>query len=206
MCAGKCKCVDCLNYVGSQALIDKRRKMKDHRGAEMAMRIADEAWKGGTHSAPRGLNPRGLKPSPVGAQRAPPLPPMHPMMQPSPSPHHHRGQPPPPPHPHYMMGPPMGYSPMGMPPAVTPAYGRGATARGQAHPGSTRRNEAFKGEPMVDPTRQQQPQYRQQQYGRTPKTVTPRTPGVRIGFDPHSSKKKRKLGPGEKVSNFVVRP
>ncbi|KAI2494967.1 cation transmembrane transporter [Fragilaria crotonensis] len=28
MCGNKCKCVDCLNYVGSQALIDKRRKIR----------------------------------------------------------------------------------------------------------------------------------------------------------------------------------
>ena len=103
MCATKCKCVDCLNYVGSQALIDKRRKMKDHRGAEMAMRVADEAWKGRPQSGPHGLNPRGIKPSPAASRggRGHPMPMPH-MMQPSPSPHH-RGPPPP----HYM-GPMMG--------------------------------------------------------------------------------------------------
>ena len=47
MCSGKCKCLDCQNFVGSQALIDRRRKIKDHRGADLAMRTADEFWKGG---------------------------------------------------------------------------------------------------------------------------------------------------------------
>jgi len=46
MCGNKCKCVDCSNYAGSQRLIDKRRKMKDTKGAEFAMRMSDEAWKG----------------------------------------------------------------------------------------------------------------------------------------------------------------
>lgn len=165
----------------------------------MAMRIADEAWKGGKpHSAPRGMNPRGLKPSPAVSQRGPPMPMPH-MMQPSPSPRH-RGPPPPPP-PHYMgpmaMGPPrMGYSPMGMPP-MTPGYGRGS-AKKPSPPSSTRRMEAMRAEPpKADPKKQQQqpPQHP----GRIPKTVTPRTPAVRLGFDPHSSKKKRKLSLGEKV-------
>jgi hypothetical protein len=195
MCASKCKCVDCLNYVGSQALIDKRRKMKDHRGAELAMRVADEAWKGRPQSGPHGLNPRGIKPSPAASRggRGHPMPMPH-MMQPGPSPHH-RGPPPP----HYMgpmMGrgpppppPPMRYSPMGMPP-VTPGYVRGSK---HTMPRSGLRPEATKMEPptKVDPKKQQ---------GGTPKTVTPRTPAVRQVFDPHSSKKKRKLRPGAKVS------
>ncbi|KAL3811258.1 hypothetical protein ACHAXA_003357 [Cyclostephanos tholiformis] len=36
------------NYVGSQALIDRRRKIKDHKGAETAMMSAEQAWKGNT--------------------------------------------------------------------------------------------------------------------------------------------------------------
>lgn len=51
MCGAKCKCVDCSNYAGSQKLIDKRRKIKDQRGAELAMRVAEQAWKGNQHSA-----------------------------------------------------------------------------------------------------------------------------------------------------------
>lgn len=56
MCSTKCKCLDCLNFVGSQALIDRRRKIKDHRGADLAMRTADEFWKGGRSG---GLDPQG---------------------------------------------------------------------------------------------------------------------------------------------------
>jgi len=44
-CAGKCKCADCKNFQGSQALIDRRRKIKDNRGAEKASRSSDELWK-----------------------------------------------------------------------------------------------------------------------------------------------------------------
>eukprot|EP00984_Skeletonema_dohrnii_P016158 scaffold7119_cov112-Skeletonema_dohrnii-CCMP3373.AAC.5 len=46
VCGGNCKCEGCKNFVGSQALIDRRRKMKDTRGAEIAMRESEEAWKG----------------------------------------------------------------------------------------------------------------------------------------------------------------
>jgi len=40
-CGDKCKCLDCLNYIGSQALIDRRRKIKDHKGAEKALAAAE---------------------------------------------------------------------------------------------------------------------------------------------------------------------
>lgn len=188
MCGNKCKCVECLNYVGSQALIDKRRKIKDHRGAEIAMQIADDAWKG--KHAPRGMTPRGMRQaSPPGSHHGPQMA-MHPhqMMQPSP-PLHQRGPPPP----HYM-GPMMGhahmgYSPMGMPP-VTPGYVHGK----QMMPSAGRRPDASRSVPYVGPRQQS-----------TPMLTTPRTPLVRSRFDPHSSKKKRKLSPGEKVSTCIAR-
>ena len=126
-------------------MIDKRRKIKDHRGADFAMRIADEAWKGKHNVPPLGSSglptsaPRGRgRPSPsppIGssdphhphqlAHLMPPIPPH--LMHSSPG-HHHpshvpRG-PPPGAAPHYMghpqmlMGHPhMGYS---MPPASAP--------------------------------------------------------------------------------------
>jgi len=47
VCGNKCKCVDCLNYNGSQALIDRRRKIKDDTGANLAMKSSDELWKKG---------------------------------------------------------------------------------------------------------------------------------------------------------------
>jgi len=46
VCGGNCKCEGCKNFVGSQALIDRRRKMKDTKGAEIAMRESEQAWKG----------------------------------------------------------------------------------------------------------------------------------------------------------------
>ncbi len=46
VCGGNCKCEGCKNFVGSQALIDRRRKMKDTKGATIAMRESEEAWKG----------------------------------------------------------------------------------------------------------------------------------------------------------------
>ena len=46
VCCSKCKCVNCKNFVGSQALIDRRRKIKDHKGAEIMIRSSEKAWKG----------------------------------------------------------------------------------------------------------------------------------------------------------------
>ena len=54
VCGSKCKCVNCKNYVGSQALIDRRRKIKDHKGAETAMMSAEQAWKGNIPEMTRG--------------------------------------------------------------------------------------------------------------------------------------------------------
>jgi len=130
MCGGKCKCVDCMNFAGSQKLIDKRRKIKDQRGAELAMKVAEQAWKGPQQSSARkmpvarpavhGMRPM---PSPVATPGGRMPMAMSHMMHPSPS-GHHSGHPY-----HYnrpmMMGHPhMGYSPMGMHPHVSPSgYG-----------------------------------------------------------------------------------
>jgi hypothetical protein len=46
LCGSKCKCENCSNYSGSQSLIDKRRKIKDVSGAQYAMQISEENWKG----------------------------------------------------------------------------------------------------------------------------------------------------------------
>lgn len=48
MCGSNCKCVDCKNYLGSQQLIDRRRKIKDPKGVELAMSAQPpdpNAWK-----------------------------------------------------------------------------------------------------------------------------------------------------------------
>jgi hypothetical protein len=171
--------VDCLNYGGSQALIDKRRKIKDQRGADFAMRVADEVWKGQPGgprkpTAPRPSMQQQPQPSPANA-RFPPH-----TMHPSP-----RG--PPPGYPtHYMhqglmMGPPMGgpmagmgYSPMGgmAPSGYYPPMPHGGEMHGMYPP---------------------PPQQRLAEQSAPPKiTATPRTPAVRVKFDAASSRKKRK--------------
>jgi len=179
MCGGKCKCVDCLNYGGSQALIDKRRKIKDHRGAEIAMRVADETWKG-KHGPPPNLTPRHnpMQSPPQTGHRHPPhvLHP-HSIVHPSPS-VHGRGHPPQYMPPHYM-GAPMGYSPMGGPHG-TPNYMRGKPVMRIRHSG---------GRPTPQP-----PSYAEARKPRLePTPKTPRTPAIRLAYDPKTSKKKRKL-------------
>jgi len=204
MCGSKCKCVECLNFVGSQALIDKRRKIKDHKGAEFAMRSADDAWKGrhgppGPHG-PRNPNgpPRVLGPMPTHQTSGRPPhsmgrpPPGH--MPPSylqPSPHHPHGPPRGPHHPpymgpppHHMMGPPpphMGYnhgSPPGMPPVGTPGYAPTSKPTPRTDERLRPGLSAARGKFNVPPQQQ------------TPVLATPRTPAVRRRFDPHSSKRK----------------
>lgn len=189
MCGSKCKCIDCLNFIGSQALIDRRRKIKDHRGAELAMRSADEAWKGGR------LDQQGGK---VGSMRNHPIQPPHSVSFPSPAPPHRMGMPgmppmmhhsPPPPGPHgpppHYMGPPMmmghphmGYSPMGMHP-TPPPYPMHGTDRPPAESEMDRRRHAF--------------------HIPTPVLSTPRTTAIRKGFDPQSRKKKQKASKDEPV-------
>ncbi len=125
-CSDKCKCIECKNYVGSQQLIDRRRKIKDHKGAEMAMRSSHDAWK-------NGLNPNAAltstsRPPTVYPSPAPRIGQaigMYPMTMITPSPpggavrpgsmpHHFMGR-------SQMVMASVGYSPLGMQP-VTPAY------------------------------------------------------------------------------------
>lgn len=48
ICGPNCRCINCKNFVGSQALIDRRVEIKDHRGVEIAMLPTPEyqAWTG----------------------------------------------------------------------------------------------------------------------------------------------------------------
>lgn len=262
MCGNKCKCVDCLNYVGSQALIDKLRKIKDHRGADFAMRLADEAWKG-KHGRPSSTTPATRRlPSPAPSRATQHhMPPQH-MMPP---------------------GPYMGYpypSPMGgghaapqfarsdsrstasrpssrsenkkapsardpirpsskellakataqrprasppppaesnKPPAVTPATTTTTTAVNTESPSSTPAPSIPVNEQPAAPIKATVPIKMEPDVEMTDQVVktaaptpapkaaaaTPRTPGVRLGYDPYSSKKKRRLRPGEKEASFA---
>lgn len=192
--------MDCLNYAGSQALIDKRRKIKDQRGADFAMRVADEAWKGKAPGPPGNSGQKPAPPHPSSASRRRPIPspmgpgrlgpPPHHMMHATPRgppPHHHPSHHHPHPHymghPHMMMGPPIGYSPMGMP--MTPAgYPPHPDAHGMYPPPPGPPPSSRKHAPLAPKSV-------------TPAMTTPRTPAVRIQFDPATSRKKRKLSSGE---------
>eukprot|EP00339_Tiarina_fusa_P025740 CAMPEP_0117049734 /NCGR_PEP_ID=MMETSP0472-20121206/34343_1 /TAXON_ID=693140 ORGANISM="Tiarina fusus, Strain LIS" /NCGR_SAMPLE_ID=MMETSP0472 /ASSEMBLY_ACC=CAM_ASM_000603 /LENGTH=1100 /DNA_ID=CAMNT_0004763257 /DNA_START=351 /DNA_END=3653 /DNA_ORIENTATION=- len=204
ICGGKCKCVDCLNYAGSQALIDKRRKIKDQRGADFAMRVADEAWKG---RVPHGAKKPPPQPAPAAAAssssrrlpspgRRPPS--GHHMTHPSP-----RGPPPgshPHPyymHPHYMHPPPPGHSPsmMGIP--ITPA---GYAYPPHMAPGEAPPHGMYHPPPTIPHSAARKPPPPRQSKTVTPGTAsTPKTPAVRVfKFDPATSRKKRKLSPDGK--------
>lgn len=126
ICGSKCKCTDCLNFAGSQALIDKRRKIKDRSGADYALRISDERWKsrseGSSRKAPPAATSHRRRPPPTlpSPDGDIPIPHQrhahhqhHSLMHPSPHGplpprgNHGYSRHPPPPHRHYMgRGPP----------------------------------------------------------------------------------------------------
>lgn len=119
---------------------------------------------------------------------------MHPSPRgppPGPPPPGHHGPPP-----HYMghpmmMGPPMGYSPMGMP--ITPGYPNPPPHMGP--PGEP--PHGMYPPPPGHPAASRHPGAPPPPKNVTPVAPTPRTPAVRVQFDPQSSRKKRKLSPGE---------
>jgi hypothetical protein len=185
-----------MNKAGSQKLIDKRRKMKDTRGAAYAMRVAEESWKGPhrQRTSSAGVPPhlRAPLPSSAGGGR-PSMQVMPHMMRPSPPGSHGRPQGPPggtgPPQ-HYMpyLGPAhmgaIGYSPMGVPP-ITPGYGdpRMGDPSRFSRPGPTVAPGSVARQVMKRPAQKI-----------TPGASSPRTPGVRRAFDPAQSRKKRRKG------------
>lgn len=203
LCGEKCKCLDCLNYAGSQALIDKRRKMKDRSGAEYALRVSDEQWKSGCGSsgrkAPAPQHRRHPIPSPV-------IMPPHHTMYPSP-----RGHPPQGNHGYsrllpqrqYYMGmstqmiahghPHSGYAPMNMP--VTPGYHRPAhrmvSVDGLPHR-LYRPSQNSRISSVAKPVAKIATKDKHKSTAGSPKT-----PGIRKPFDPATSRKKRKTTDGE---------
>lgn len=217
-------------------LIDKRRKIKDQRGADFAMRVADEAWKSGAGGAarkpPHQATPQRQTPSqaPAGARRLGPPPPITspagangmagrpPHMFPSPgNPYHMPGM---------MMGAmgmgPMAYSPMGMPmtPAGYPPHGAPPMQQsGYAPPASASRAKKATPTPTTAAKSKtegddkntttaataavDEPTASAKKRPASAITATPRTPGVRVAFDPQSSRKKRKIGPGKEEPTEV---
>mmetsp|Transcript_2855 Transcript_2855/g.3348 ORF Transcript_2855/g.3348 Transcript_2855/m.3348 type:complete len:1028 (+) Transcript_2855:399-3482(+) len=173
LCSQKCKCVDCQNYLGSQQLIDRRRKIKDEKGAEVAMRPAHPVWKQGVnHIMPP---PTPVFPSPASRMGQPPL--LYSMMSPPGAPtirhggpmHGYMG------HPHMIMAP-MRYSPIGMQP-VTPYSASSISHR------PNNRERQYAPTPRLQRTIKDQNRV-------TPQLSTPKTPAARKGFDPYSKNKK----------------
>ena len=197
LCGTKCKCSDCLNYAGSQALIDKRRKIKDRPGAEYAARVSDEQWKlgSGRKAPPHRRHPL---PSPV-------IMPPHHTMYPSP-----RGHPPQrghgysrvPPQRQYYMGPPTqmipghphtGYPPINM--AVTPGYHKSAH---RMTPGEGPAHNMYRPTPSSRILSASKPSARSTTKGQNKTTSgSPKTPGVRKTFDLATSREKRRTNNGE---------
>lgn len=118
LCGETCKCVGCENRAGSQKLIDKRRKMKDVKGTEFAVRVSQEVWQGRRTQAPTTQrvplsSPRSVKGSSSSSRKIPP-----------------RAGPPSYMHPSYVgagMAGQIGYSPMSVP-QVTPVYNQSTHA------------------------------------------------------------------------------
>jgi hypothetical protein len=183
-----------MNRADSQKLIDTRRKMKDKKGADYAMRINDETWKKGSSQSrpPPGMPQRGPKASPVASSRSPmqgaqlPLP----SGTQSKSPH----QPVAYLRPSYM-GPPMmgsiGYSPMSVSP-VTPAVGNQRFAQLGSSSSSTL---PPTGQPVTSTVALSGQNKKRPAQEITPSaTKPPRSRAVRAVFDPTFSRKKRKKG------------
>lgn len=207
MCSSKCKCKGCANHAGSQKLIDKRRKLKDVRGAEFAMRVSEEAWKGCKPPPPQNNPPprqgtaRMSPPAPSNRQlpggnnNFPPMPPgaMRPMSHIAPPPPHHAYLRPP-----YIapqMGQ-MGFSPLGGMNPRTPGYtdlvppNVGGFPQPPPHAPSAIAPPA---QPTTAPTQiAQQPSL--PKITPIPGTCSPRTPAVRVAFDPSSFRKKLTTG------------
>ncbi len=174
MCSNKCKCINCKNFPGSQALMERRQNRKDQKGKPIDFSVRrKEPWKkGGGLPIPKsaGRNPaQPFFPSSI------PMNSRHVGMPPVMSPPAYMGRPP-------NMLPPTrmpGYSPMPLPPG-TPAYDNRMTQHN------------------FYPT----PHFRLGSVHSTPSLKSPKTPVGRR--DPLSAKKKKKPGQDaqEKIKKY----
>mmetsp|Transcript_20756 Transcript_20756/g.41531 ORF Transcript_20756/g.41531 Transcript_20756/m.41531 type:complete len:1261 (+) Transcript_20756:622-4404(+) len=208
ICGDKCKCVQCQNFVGSQALIDRRRKIKDHKGAAAAMTAANDAWKrgvpsgssydkekqgGGVAVTPRNRSPApnphmpsaagrssmphssSVGPSASGGSSHYPTPSIlsrpHPsFVPPSRSVHGH------------------GHHPFSSPPSLgsRPFVSNSKSVKLD----TSRRHFGTHGQSSASMRKFRSPSRTPVMHGATP-------PPIRLGFDPLSSKKARKVEPGQ---------
>jgi hypothetical protein len=189
-----------MNHAESQKLIDVRRRMKDHKGAEYAMKINHETWKKGSlaHSAPpiRTTSPAyfGHPPHPMASivHSAPHI--------------HHPGNP------HYArtpyIGPPMGsiFSPMSVNP-VTPSLGAKRPGTYDDSPRKSKAASLIKPE-KLDGKRLSPLENKRASQEITPSSsATPTTPSVRhdssyVKSSSPSKRKKRDLDDEEKIPFF----
>ncbi len=183
--------MDCQNLAGSQTLIDKRRKMKDSKGAEYAVRVAHEVWQG--QRAPQqgpAASPANMRSSkvPAGAVHG------HQMPQRTMS---HRGYM----HPAYMTSSVMGhigYSTMGVPP-VTPMFGQQQRAHEMQMRAMMQHYKLEDQSTNATETKFASSKKRSCPPETSPpvttsKNTAPRTPPIRIEFDPSSSRKSKSEG------------
>lgn len=146
--------------------------MKDTKGAEFAMRVAEETWKGqGGQQLPKsGATKLDIRAALPTSARG------HPRAGPPPG-YLHGGYAPP-----HMMG--MGYSPITAP-AVTPGFRQSRTAGKAPQPPLEKAPASVEKAPASQGTKRPPP-------GET--TKTPRNRPIRIEFDVSTSRKKRKKG------------
>lgn len=225
VCGESCKCKDCENYQGSQTLIDRRAKMKDSKGAEVAMTASDEIWRG---EQPAQVTPAAAAPpsSTVSRRRGSPatsyssspasmlddpsaVTSMHPEFDAGSAGHsRHPAE--------------IGYSPASM---RTPMHGpqveaakRAAASAARSSNASRKRQSATSRAANAGSTARSAPS--QSRSSRSSRVVTASHPGrgvrklsrtprspvhskVRVDFDAIASKRRRKLRPGHQVRYYM---
>lgn len=225
MCGESCKCKDCENYKGSQKLIDRRTKIKDTKGAELAMTASDEIWRG---EQPAQVTPAAAAPptSTVSRRRGSPaasyssspasmlddpsaVTSMHPQFDAGSAGHsRHPAE--------------IGYSPASM---RTPMHGpqveaakRAAASAARSSNASRKRQSATSRAANAGSTARSAPSHSKS--SRLSRVVTASHPGrgvrkrsrtpkspvqskVRVDFDPIASKRRRRLRPGHQVRCYI---
>jgi hypothetical protein len=177
-----------MNHAESQKLIDVRRRMKDHKGAEYAMKINHETWKKGSlsHTAPRPL--RTSSPAFFGHH---PSHPMGPIIHSAPHLHPHYRTP-------YIGPSSMGtiFSPMNVNP-VTPALGSKREGKYIDSPRKSKATSVIKPE-KLDEKRLSPSELKRSSRQITPSSLAPKTPSTRTDSSsvdlPLASPSKRKRG------------
>lgn len=225
MCGESCKCKDCENYKGSQKLIDRRTKIKDTKGAELAMTASDEIWRG---EQPAQVTPAAAAPpsstasrrrdSPASSYSSSPASMLDdPSAVTSMHPHFDAGS-----SGHSRHPAEIGYSPASM---RTPMHGpqveaakRAAASAARSSNATRKRQSATSRAANSGSTTRSAPS--QSRSSRSSRVVTASHPGrgvrklsrtprspvqskARVDFDPIASKRRRRLRPGHQVRYYI---